>query len=288
MQICHLIVVHKNPLQLKRLIKALQYQGSDIYVHVDKKADIQPFLDIQNDQEVVFKLIKNRISVNWGGYSFVQAIINSLKEIRNSGKQYDFISLISGQDYPIKNIEAFINFLQNSKHKCFISYDDTPNLEWWGENITRVTRYHFNDFPIKGKYFFQRLVNGLLPKREFPLKWKLYGGACSSWWTLSEEAAYYIVDSIENNKALKRYAKMTWTPDEYLYATILMNSKFKEYVVNDNYRYIDWSEKKPHPKILKSDDFSSLKNSHNFFARKFDLNVDEDILDQLDVEIGLR
>ncbi|WP_262920081.1 beta-1,6-N-acetylglucosaminyltransferase [Niabella hibiscisoli] len=134
-----------------------------------------------------------------------------------------------------------------NKGKCFISYEDTEEKKWWHENLVRITNYHFNDFSIKGKYLAQRLINTILPQRKFPLDWKLYGGNCSSWWTLPAEAAYFFADTITNNSKLKNFAKLTWAPDEYLYATILMNSQFKDDVVNDNYRFIDWSEKRRIP-----------------------------------------
>lgn len=280
MRISHLIVTHKNPNQLSRLIKALSHPDADIYIHLDKKVNIEHFLKVNQYENIYF--IKNRTKVQWGAYSFLKAIINSIKEIKDTGQYYDFINLISGQDYPIKNINRFISFLKQNKGKCYISYEDDELMEWWKENIVRVNRYHFNDFSIRGRFRLQWLVNKILPLRKFPKDWKLYGGSCSSWWTLPSEAAYYFVETMENNAALRRYVRLTWTPDEYIYATILMNSKFKESVVNNNFRYIDWSEKKPNPKILVTQDFEKFSKTENFFARKFDSAIDDDVIDLID------
>lgn len=277
MKVCHLIMVHKNPTQVERLVNALQHPDCDIFIHVDKKVDIEHFKHIGNVSRVVF--VKKRVKVNWGGYSFVKAVCNSIEEIRLTENHYDFINLLSAQDYPIKKIDYFLSFLENNKGKCFISYDETTNREWWSENIVRVTKYHFNDFSFKGKYVFQRLVNKLLPQRKFPINWELYGSNYSSWWILSTEAAYFFVDTIKHNRKLTKFVRYTWGSDEYLYATVIMNSKFKDFVVNNNFRYIDWSDRKAHPKILKSDDFSKITNTDNFFARKFDINIDTKIID---------
>ena len=56
-------------------------------------------------------------------------------------------------------------------------------------------------------------------------------------------------------------------------------------MVNNNLRYIDWKEGRSNPTILLTKDFEKMKQSDNLFARKFDMHVDEFILDQLDVYI---
>jgi hypothetical protein len=50
-----------------------------------------------------------------------------------------------------------------------------------------------------------------------------------------------------------------------------MNSPYRERVINNNYRYVDWSEQKAHPKVLDTGDFDKLKESSMMFARKFDV-----------------
>ena len=70
--------------------------------------------------------------------------------------------------------------------------------------------------------------------------------------------------------------------DEFVFQTILMNSHFKNNVVSNHYRYIDWSAGGPHPKLLDANDFEKMVNSDNLFARKFKTSHDSKILDLLD------
>jgi len=42
----YIILVHENPQQLLRLIKALDDNKSFFYIHVDKKVDIQDFKEL--------------------------------------------------------------------------------------------------------------------------------------------------------------------------------------------------------------------------------------------------
>jgi hypothetical protein len=91
-----------------------------------------------------------------------------------------------------------------------------------------------------------------------------------------------VVDFVKKHPRIRRFAKYTWAPDEYLIPTLVMNSHLRNSVVHDNFRYVDWSQGGPNPKILTVNDFESLKKSDKLLARKFDIKVDTSILDKLD------
>jgi hypothetical protein len=64
-----------------------------------------------------------------------------------------------------------------------------------------------------------------------------------------------------------------------------MNSPLRDTVFNDNLRYIAWTTKgSSHPALLTIEDKDSLLASSKLFARKFDTELDEQILDIIDGE----
>ncbi|MCY7352633.1 MAG: beta-1,6-N-acetylglucosaminyltransferase [Cytophagaceae bacterium] len=280
MRIAHLITAYKNPYQLERLLKATYHDNSDFYIHLDGNVDFGEYEFLENMNRVFF--IKNRIKVVWGGYSFTQAIFNSITEILNTGINYSFINLMSSQDYPIKSISCLYEYLKEREGYSFVSYALPDKEIWWKETMTRITSYNFNDYKFKGRYLIQRIVNQLLPKRKFPLPVKLYGSSCATWWTLSTGCAQYLVDYMNSNKKLSNFMCYTWGPDEYLIPTLLMNSPHKDSIINDNLRYIDWSQGGARPKLLTLSDLSALKECGKFLARKFDPELDSEVLDHLD------
>lgn len=84
---------------------------------------------------------------------------------------------------------------------------------------------------------------------------------------------------------------MTVCMDEIIFQTLICNSPFKKNIVNDNYRYIDWSDhskgnNKGNPNLLLTKDYNKIINSNKFFARKFDNEVDENILNMIDENIN--
>ena len=54
MQKNYLILAHKNPQQLYRLIKALDDGKSQFFIHVDSKTAIEPFTALFQEEHVIF------------------------------------------------------------------------------------------------------------------------------------------------------------------------------------------------------------------------------------------
>ncbi len=279
MKAAFLIMAYKDPLQIERLIDSLARDGSDFYIHLDKKIDISAFSYLSETDNIHF--IQRRIKVNWGGYGLTAAILSSFREILDKGIPYEFVSVMSGQDYPISPVDCFYSFLENNTGKNFIYYKD-PGEEWWSHAVTRVNKYHMTNFGFRGRYCIQFMINRILPKRKFPLPYRLYGGPCATFMTLGLDCVKYITEFMESNNRIRRFSQYTWGTDEFLITTLIMNSPFKDSVINNNLYYIDWSGGGSNPKIFTIGDFEDLRTSGKFLARKFDLRVDAAVLDKLD------
>ena len=277
MKIAHLILTHTNPTQFKRLIKRLAHPDADFYIHVDLKVDLEDFLPETNFKHIFF--VRNRISIVWGGYSMVEATVSGFREILQSGKHYDYINLLSGQDYPLKSAEEIHQFYSQNPGKAFM--ETLSVMEEWQEAIPRLTKYHFTDYRFVGVNTFEALLNLVVSKRKIPNN--LIPVGRSQWFTITLEHAKYIVDYLSENKNVVNFFRFTWGSDEIIFQTILYNSKYKQDIVSDNLMYIDWSEGKPNPKTFTISDLPVLSKSGKLFARKFNQKIDKDILDTLDL-----
>lgn len=264
-----LIYAHKEEKQVQRLINTLRHKEVDIYVHCDIKFKVDNFK--------YCKMIKNRYDCGWGKPDIINSIISSLKEISEI-KKYDYYILMSGQDYLIISIDEIVKFLKKNKGKEFIEYQKIGNSynEWDISN--RYTYYHFDN------QLLNKISRHLYNKRKFMNNLIPYGG--SLWWMLTGDAINYVINYYEENK-LSKSIRYTSCFDEILFQSILCNSKFMDKIVNNNYRYIDWSEHKEkknkgNPNTLRIVDYNKIITSSKFIARKFDLNIDEVILNKLD------
>jgi hypothetical protein len=150
----------------------------------------------------------------------------------------------------------------------------------WEESKSRFALYHFGDYHFPLKWKAQLLLNKLLPERKLPNGLQPYG--FSQWFTMTSACARYAVEYLEKNTATRRFFRMTWAADELVFQTILLNSRFKDSIVNDHLRYIKFKKAAFNPETLTYADREALINSGKFYARKFDAAIDGEILDYLD------
>ena len=278
MRIAHLILAHKNPIQLQMLLNALQHDAFHFYIHIDQKANAEPFKHLINNKNVF--LIKKRAKIYWAGYGTIQATINGFEEIPLD--EYDYVNVISAQDFPIKPADEIYNYISQRNGTEFIT---CLSIETEWPIAPRVTKYHLINWRFPGKYKLESLLNVILPKRKFPLDYKIVGRA--NWFTLTTKAIKYSLDFLGRNPAVIQYFKYCWGADEFIFSTILYNSIFKNNIA-DYLIYVDWSGGRAHPKILTVDDYEAIKSSSKLFARKFDMDTDSLILKMLQDLIGVK
>jgi hypothetical protein len=275
MRIAHLILTHKNPAQLERLINALDHPAFDFYIHLDGKIPAAPFAHLLERPNVF--MIRKRAKVYWAGWGTIQATLNGFQEILPKGG-YGYINVISGQDFPLKPAEAIFQYIRERQGKEFITCESIE--EEWKEAAIRVKKYHLINWRIPGKYRLGDLLNKLLPPRRFPLDYKIVGRA--NWFTLTPDAAQYVLDFLRQNPKVGRYFRYCWGADEFIFATILYNSKFRERIVN-NLVYVDWTgQTEGHPRLLGAGDFERLRRTDKLFGRKFDMSADAAIFSMLE------
>lgn len=283
MKIAYIILAHKHPRQLIRLINRLDCDGTTFVVHIDKKADKNIQQELKN-----FSAHKSNIylldsqKVYWGSFSMVSATIAALNEIFKRNLQFDYVKLLSGQDYPIKSNNQIKNFLLANQNKSLIEYFPIPSKYWedLGEENGGMDRIRYWYSAIqKSKY--NRLFRLPIIQRKFPKNFQPFGG--SQWWLLSRECADYVNNFIISNPAFTLFFKNVYIPDEIFFQSIIINSPFVEKIVNSDVTYKEeWQYNAPSPENISKKDFPKLVKSPCLFARKFDLNKDVDILDLID------
>jgi hypothetical protein len=203
---------------------------------------------------------------------------------------YDYLVLMSGQDYPIRPNIEFHDYLKRNKGFSIMTVEaKVPKSKWWFYASERYRYYHLNDYKFFGKKLLYKISKKLLPHREFLYPdYQLYGGPGATFCALTRQAADYIVNFMNDNPKATRYAKLTHASDEFWFQTLLMNSPLKDKVINEPLWYIDWRGMSKHPRVLTVLDFPSLIQSGLFFARKFDIYEDESVLDLLDGHLNER
>ena len=133
--------------------------------------------------------------------------------------------------------------------------------------------------------FWKLLFSRVLPViRNHDVDYEFYGG--KTWFSFSRELIVYILEEHYNTPKWRKFFKFSLIPDEMYFHTITMNSKFSSKVKNDYLREVEWDGGDgTHPLIWTKNDFERLSSTKNFWARKFEDNIDSEILDLIDSKI---
>lgn len=273
--VAYVVLAHKNPAQVARLVRRLATERSRFLVHVDGRADA-----VETEARRLLAdhpgvdLVQPRRRCYWGGFGMVRATLDALEELVAHEAPFDHVVLLSGQDYPLRPAGEIERFLADNAERTFMTAERLPN-EWPGGGLPRIERWH--------------LVSPLVLHLRLPWRRRVPGGLApyggGAWMCLARPAAQYVVEFVRRRPDVVRFFEHALHPDELLFQTILMNSTLADTVVNDHLRYIDWSTD-PGPATLRSVDFEKMIESERLFARKFDVTVDSGILDLLDDHLG--
>jgi hypothetical protein len=273
-----LILAHREAEQVKLLIdEIISNDDCDVHVHIDSKNEalFKVIVDYYAGNDRVFYL-QERVSVYWADFSLIEATLRLLNEAKRYGYQY--YSLVSGQDYFIKPVADFNHFLQDHHGKEFIEYK--PRNNSWRVRLTH--RHTASPLFRKSKLFryyalFLSLISSKTKKALAP--YKIYFG--SQWFTISDNAVKYIFDFLQKQPNFLKEFETSTCGDEHFFQTILLNSDFRHKIYPDNLRFIKFDNRVNSPDVLTLDNYRELIESSRFIARKFDIQVDAEIITKL-------
>ena len=277
MKIAYLMLVHRNPGLLKRLIAKLSCKDSDFFIHVDRKAEIRHFSGITGDNSF---LSQDRISVYYGGFSQVEATLLLLREAMSGPQDYDYFVLLGSSHYPLRSKEYIHRFFEHNRGLEFINMARMPD-DAHGLPLSKIDRIYFEEDDPLRRFLYQVLARMGLAQRDHRKclgPFVAYGGSAD--WALTRGACRYISEFLQSNETIPRFFRHTPTPDEMFFQTILGNSPFRSRI-RRNVTYIHWPATQNRPNILNSAHVQQIESSdppwiddewgsgEALFARKF-------------------
>jgi len=274
MKFAYLILAHKDPEHLERLIHALSTSNSHFFIHIDKKSNMRDFDRIKGNN---IHFIKKRVAVHYD-YSMLKAILRLLRFALDFDIYFNYFIHLAGVDYPIQLAIYIEHFLEQYSGKEFLEILPTPS----GEQefpVIRLAKYEYlHNSSLIERVFHQLYVKFNFSKdrlKEFQsFSIAPYWG--SSFWALTRNACEYIRSFVTTNPKIMKFMRNTHYPEEMLFQIILGNSPFMGNIVN-NLHFVDWSLGTTHPPELseKHIDFFSKSiqviqgEKECLFARKF-------------------
>jgi Core-2/I-Branching enzyme len=316
-RVLYFVTSYRTPPQILRLLATIRREspGAEILIHHDRFGSRLDAFDV-NQAARGAHLLTSRAPLSWGDFSVVDMHWRCF-EWALERVEFDWLILLSEQDYPVWPLAQTEDLLSRSDSDIFIDAHTVNATTPWPQALGYY-RYFYGYSAGPGmamahrlavpwapafRRLRQRAVNlvnrhpGLLRAETYPDGMPTRFGVRRSstpfsdsfpcwvgkaWFALSHRAVERVVSFTRANPSYRRYYRRTIVPEESATATIVLNSPGLR-VASGNLHFERWSNPySGHPDVLGRDDVEEIVSAGMPFARKFDLEVDPGVLDVLD------
>jgi hypothetical protein len=305
------VETHRNPRQIERLVRTLVRGAPDALVIVDHDRSFE------SPDPAVLSGLGAVLRLSDGGYadlSHVRRWLTTARWLEDEGVQYSWLTNLTGQDYPIRQISDIHRDLDNASADAFIQTFDVfdPTQTKWGVARGR-TRYEYQHRRLaRPRPLVQKLLRPLQSVNRVQPWFRLTtsnslavgvrgappwgddlvlrGGALFC--TLNRLAVESVLQFADARPDVTEYLRGSLAPEEIYLQTALGWARDHVPLAKDLHidgycrRYFDFSETAfNHPKTFSRDDLPTVMASGADFARKFDEALHPGVLDLVDAKV---
>jgi hypothetical protein len=312
MSIAFLIHTHKSLEQISRLCSTVERGLAKKHVTISHNGSAEDRARLASFRGV------DRVIPAIGGraqFGLIDAFLGELRRLERESSRYEWIVVLSGQDYPIRPLAELAAELDQSTFDGYLHHFDTTKprnlppetIDWPDHEVE--TRYYFQHTLLKrasppalraAVTLPRRLLNrsrdfrlhtgfGLTfgrraPNPPFTPDFRLHGG--NAWMTIRRTAAQSILRFVDDRPDITNYFRRVLTPDEAFLQTIMANDPTLRLSARE-LRYFDCTAAfLGQMKTLGPADLPRAFASNCYFARKFDIDRDPYILDTIDAHLA--
>jgi len=222
--IAYILLSHKDPGGVIAQATRLTAAGDCVAVHYDDRAPEAEFQQIRaalgGNPAVTFA--KRRQKCGWGGWSLVEATLQSLAAAMEAFPRATHFYMLSGDCMPIKTAKYAHAFLESADVDYIESFDFFTS-DWIKTGIKEgrlIYRHWFNE--RTHKIWFYRSVawqKRLGLARRVPEDLQMQIG--SQWWCLRRRTVEWVMDFTRRRRDVMRFFRTTWIPDETFFQTLV-------------------------------------------------------------------
>ncbi len=286
------LLTHNKPHQLLRLVNRLNsmFDFPPIAIHHD--FDKCPLPDGFLSENVSF--VRPHVKTGWGEFSLVEAMLAVLKHMDARADSPEWCVTLSGSCYPTKPAAQVLANLNANGYDAHLDGNDldrsalhTPLHKEYFKRYCQV-EVPYPSLTKKLRPITRHIrLPYFLTQNKLPYHEDLRCFAGSQWFSVNRRALAAILEfqGTPDAEALARHCRRLIYSDETYFQTIVFNTPGLK-ARFDNWLYLDWSEKKEHPKLLTQADLARIAAAPAHFARKVDVDKEAsahlmDLLDQI-------
>ncbi len=300
--VAYLVASHALPGQVLRLVRTIRTlsPAAPVLVHHDPRG--AP-LDAAALRALGRVWLVPAAPVEWGRGSQLDMLLRCLAFALREA-EFDWLTTLSGQDYPARPLEAAERDLAATEYDGFVEGHEVPPPPWrrdGGDEFARRYHYAWRRVPEPGRRARRAVAAArpLLALREYPSGAVLLGRRArtpftparpcrrgSDWLTLSRRCVELVDRAAREEPRLLAHFRRTLMPTEAFPHTVLHGHGGLR-LSGDGRRHMAWPAGDPHPRLLRTADLDAVLASGTDFARKFDATADPAVLDELDRALGV-
>ncbi len=272
--ILYCLLLHDNPRQTLRLLRAIYNRDDQFVLHVDRSAALDYVLLVTAISEAYpnITMLSNRVC-SWGGFSLVEAEMDMLAAGLQSNRPWTHAAILSGTHLPAWPLNKFRDWLM--KGSSCMSWYEFPHREVrpdhiWAGSVWDRFGWSYEEVPGIG---MRRVASDMPPDFMYALG--------SQWVILARDHAAYALGS--ETAAIRDRLARTDIADSAFFQSILCNSPLRDRCDRKkNSTAVHWVEGEAHPRTFDLDEYAAFaKMSHSPFVRKIRENLgDETIVDE--------
>ncbi|WP_105721778.1 beta-1,6-N-acetylglucosaminyltransferase [Microbacterium sp. MYb66] len=298
------ITSHADIPLLRRLVDRLLAGSPDVRVYISHDIAGEPGVeDLVGPRCTVIREVGGR-----GDFTQIERIVSLFRLVEADGGA-DYVTVLSGMDYPARPISDFLDALTSAGDGYLHNFPalDPQGSDWamhearqrylyrwwilWPLSASSRRRWHW----LHGVNYVQPFLRVNISYGTFRLAWlrgrlpngmTVHGG--SAWFTISRRAVRHVLATVDSRPDILRWARTSLAVDEVFFQSILLSAGTFDFI-NSNARYIDFeSDGFGHPKVLTEEDLERIDASDAYFIRKVDRARSATLLDKLDERVTGR
>jgi hypothetical protein len=230
-------------------------------------------------------------------FDHVRVTLDGIAWLVEHDVAFGHLVLLTGQCYPLMATDDLVAWFDARAGRTVMEVRPLPHPTWPDGGYNRVDAWLLplavervptslrRGLPKRAGWvavpkpsLLRHRLGGKLAVRVPPAVGELHGGL--GYWAMAEAHSRYVH---VHKEPYVRFFRSGYIPDELFFQTMLANSPHRDEIDRERMHFVDFHRQGGmNPYIWRSDDLDQLVASDRPFARKFDVRVDEDILDAID------
>jgi hypothetical protein len=292
MRIAYLVTAYRDVVHLRRLCAALGTgdPGCLVVVQFDSRS---PMLSAARELGVT--VLPTRVGIRWGDGTYAESILASMQSLLAAEHEWDWLVLLSGQDYPVRPLTELRTSLETEGVRAFApAHTHSPGGVGRGAEIAERYGYgywwptstwpdgvraaaHRLRGPLErvtgGRLRLQPRPRGAAPgigvrRRATPFSEARPCSMGSDYFAADRGMVAALLALLDREPAVLDYYRRTFVPSESLFPTVFRWID-ADAVANRNFHFMHFGGL-TNPRQLSPEDLPEIWAHGAIFARKFD------------------